>query len=103
MTWIHAADLNELKTKGQLAVTVSDRSILLIYDNAQVFAVENLCSHAYKPLENSNVMNKIIECKYHGGRFCLKTGEHLSPPAFKGIQTFPTQVKSNSVSIKLET
>lgn len=103
MTWINVSDLDDLKQKHQKCVEAANQKLLLIFEDNQVFAIENQCSHALKPLNGSKVFHKIIECPYHGARFCLKTGEHLSPPAFKGIKTYPVCVQGNTVSIQLET
>lgn len=99
MPWIRTALEKELKDKIKICHTNENAHLLIIWSNEEPLAIENQCSHAFKPLHEGEVINGIIECPYHGGRFCLKTGDHLSPPAFKGIRTYPTRIVDGHIEV----
>ena len=103
MTWLPVASLAQLKHSQRLCVQVEGRPLLLLWHNHQAYALENRCSHANKPLEQGKLRDNIIQCPYHGATFDITTGEHLSAPAFKGIQTFPVQITDSTVNVKLQT
>ncbi|MGH8610107.1 MAG: ferredoxin, partial [Gammaproteobacteria bacterium] len=41
-----------------------------------------------------------ITCPRHGARFCIKTGEALSPPAYEAVTTFPVRVEDGMVFVR---
>ncbi|MCG8670467.1 MAG: Rieske 2Fe-2S domain-containing protein [Pseudomonadales bacterium] len=100
MSWIDIADLSELKQAQKLCIPSGTTSILLFWWKETAHAVENQCSHAFKKLDGGTFENGIIQCPFHGARFCVETGEHLSPPAFKGIKRFETRIEGNKIQIK---
>ena len=36
----------------------------------------------------------------HGARFCLRTGEVLSPPAYEGLHIFPVKIEDGDVWVR---
>ncbi len=102
MTWKPVAELSELKATGRLCASVEGIKLLLIWDSNQVYALENRCSHAFKPLDQGKVSAGTIQCPYHGATFSLETGQHLSPPAFQGIRTFTTRLNQDQIEVDLQ-
>jgi len=45
------------------------------------FAIEDICTHDGAELTGGAIEGTEIICPRHGARFCLRTGEALSPPA----------------------
>jgi nitrite reductase/ring-hydroxylating ferredoxin subunit len=46
--------------------------------------MEDACSHAGGPLSEGTVLGDVVECPWHGSRFCLADGSVVRGPA-----TFP--------------
>ena len=42
-----------------------------------------------------------IICPRHGARFCLRTGEALTPPAYEPLRTYPARVDNGRVLVGL--
>lgn len=101
MPWIKATSQQDLLANSKLCVEIENTSLLLIWWNGEAYAIKNQCSHAFKPLSDGEILNGIIQCPFHGARFCITSGEHLSPPAFKGIETFPTRSVDGYIEVKL--
>ena len=99
MPWIKTVKEQELIECSKATFEYKEQKLLIIWSKNQAYALENQCSHAFKPLTDAKINNGIIECPFHGGRFCIKTGDHLSPPAFKGITTFLTRIEDGYVEI----
>ncbi|MDX1693651.1 MAG: Rieske (2Fe-2S) protein [Ketobacteraceae bacterium] len=97
MTWQAVASVDDLKARGKLCVNVAGLGLLLVWQEEQIYAVENRCSHASKPLDQGKVERGVIRCPYHGATFDLETGKPLSPPAFKGIRCFHTRISGNII------
>jgi 3-phenylpropionate/trans-cinnamate dioxygenase ferredoxin component len=41
-----------------------------------------------------------VICPRHGARFCIRTGEALSPPAYEPVPTFPVRVTDGMVQVR---
>jgi 3-phenylpropionate/trans-cinnamate dioxygenase ferredoxin subunit len=71
----------------------------------EVFALEDVCSHAEFPLTDGDVDRvdvPTIECALHGSRFDLRTGKPLGPPATQPVRTYPVSVIDGDVYIDME-
>ena len=45
--------------------------------------------------------NEII-CPRHGARFCLRTGEALTPPAYEPVRTFETKIEDGRLWVRAD-
>ena len=68
----------------------------------EVFAIEDVCSHAEIPLSDGEVDGCTIECELHGSRFDLRTGKPTGPPATQAVPVFETSVIDGDVYAELE-
>lgn len=93
------AALSEVPEGTSRAFTVGARSILLCNDGGEVFALENLCSHAGQPLAGGRVRAGFVACPFHGSRFDLDTGCPLNPPASEPVKTFAVRVADGSIAV----
>ena len=59
----------------------------------EVFAVEDICSHAAVALSEGEVEDCTVECWLHGSRFDLRTGKPTGLPATEPVATFPVEVR----------
>ena len=67
-----------------------------------IVAISIWCSHQNVSLMNGEVTGCEIMCPMHGARFDLNTGKHLSPPAYRGIPTYPVKVEEGRIFVKAE-
>ena len=89
MTFVRACALDEVPTDAALGVTVGDYDVAIARDGDEVFALQDLCSHAAVVLSEGDVANCTIECWLHGSTFDLRTGKPTTLPAFEPVATFP--------------
>ncbi|KGM30752.1 MocE family 2Fe-2S type ferredoxin [Inquilinus limosus] len=64
------------------------------------FATDGLCTHEFVHLADGLVMDTVIECPLHNGRFDFTTGEALSPPVCAALRTFPVKVEGGRVYLR---
>ena len=67
----------------------------------EYFATDGLCTHENVHLEDGLVIDDVIECPKHNGRFNYKTGEALAAPVCVDLKTYPVKVEAGSVFIDL--
>jgi 3-phenylpropionate/trans-cinnamate dioxygenase ferredoxin subunit len=65
----------------------------------EYFATDGLCTHEKVHLADGLVMDAIIECPKHNGRFNYKTGEAKGAPVCVNLQTYPAKVEAGKVWI----
>ena len=66
------------------------------------YATDGLCTHEEALLADGLVMDNIIECPKHNGRFDYRTGEGKGVPIRVNLKTYPVKVDNVKVSIDLE-
>ncbi|MCD2472809.1 MocE family 2Fe-2S type ferredoxin [Jiella sp. MQZ9-1] len=65
------------------------------------FATDGLCTHEQIHLADGLVMDEVIECPKHNGRFDYRTGEALGAPVCVDLKTYPAKVEGGRVLIDL--
>jgi 3-phenylpropionate/trans-cinnamate dioxygenase ferredoxin subunit len=65
------------------------------------FATDGLCTHEKIHLADGLVMDDIIECPKHNGRFSYMTGEAKGAPVCVDLKTYPVKVEAGTVFISL--
>jgi 3-phenylpropionate/trans-cinnamate dioxygenase ferredoxin subunit len=58
-----------------------------------------MCTHEQAHLSDGLVMDDVIECPKHNGRFNYKTGAPLGAPVCVALRTYPTKVEGGRVFI----
>ena len=93
MTFVRACALDEVPVDTALAVTVGDLDVAVARDGDEVFALQDLCSHAAVALSEGDVVDCTIECWLHGSTFDLRTGKPTTFPATEPVSTFAVEVR----------
>jgi MocE subfamily Rieske [2Fe-2S] domain protein len=73
----------------------------LPFADDEYFATDGLCTHEKVHLSGGLVMDNIIECPKHNGRFNYKTGEAKGAPVCVNLQTYPVKVEAGKVMIQI--
>lgn len=98
-TFVTVATLDEVPAGAKKVVVVNGISVLVCNTKDKIFAVRNLCSHAYETLECGRLRNGWISCPVHGARFDLETGDPMNPPATMPIETYEVRVDGDSIAV----
>ena len=94
------AELKDLRN-GKL-VEADGQAIALFVVDGKYCAIENRCTHVGGPLAEGELEGEVVTCPWHGSRFNVKTGAVLSPPAARGVKSFPVRVTGNDVEVQIE-
>ncbi len=92
MNWIDAGPMTALADGQTLSIAVGRRMIAIARSGDEYFAIEDVCTHDGAELTGGAIEGAEIICPRHGARFCLRTGEALSPPAYEPVSVFETKV-----------
>lgn len=104
--WIDVSAEAEFHDGESRLIDCNDVMIAVFNLKDQYFAIEDVCTHDGSPLLGCGLDpvdlldgDQII-CPRHGARFCLRTGEALTPPAYEAVTTFPTRVENGIVQVR---
>ncbi|MGB8817772.1 MAG: MocE family 2Fe-2S type ferredoxin [Rhizobiaceae bacterium] len=67
----------------------------------EFFATAGHCTHEQVMLDGGLVMDYIIECPKHNGRFDYRTGEAKGAPVCVNLKTFPVKIEGGKVFIDI--
>ena len=91
------ADVGELGPGDVKTVEMGPDQVLLVNVDGTIYAVDDICSHAYASLAEGDLAGDEIECPLHGSAFNVITGEALMPPADENIRTFEVRIDGQDV------
>lgn len=81
-------------------VTAAGVPVILLRQGLQFFAISATCSHAGGPLDEGTLQGDIVECPWHGSRFCMRDGRVLTGPATAKQPRYDVRVRNGHVEVK---
>jgi 3-phenylpropionate/trans-cinnamate dioxygenase ferredoxin component len=101
MSWIDAgpANLDDGETRS---LALGRRVVAIARSGEEYFAIEDICTHDGAELTGGEIEDGQIICPRHGARFCLRTGEALTPPAYEPIRVFATRIDDGRLWIRAD-
>jgi 3-phenylpropionate/trans-cinnamate dioxygenase ferredoxin subunit len=98
--------LADVPEDGSLRVELPDVDIAVVNFEGEIFAIEDVCSHAEVPLTDGEVEEfngaPTIECALHGSCFDLRTGEPTNLPATEPVPVYPVRVEGDDVLVDVD-
>jgi naphthalene 1,2-dioxygenase ferredoxin component len=99
--WVRVASRGDLKPGEVIGVEAGGQSIAIYDCDGELFATDNICTHAYACLSDGWLEGTAIECPLHAARFDVRTGAVLDPPATEDLKTYPVRQAGGAIEIKL--
>jgi MocE subfamily Rieske [2Fe-2S] domain protein len=65
------------------------------------YVTDGLCTHGVARLAEGYVLDDIIECPMHNGRFHIPTGRVDGPPACESLRIYPVRIEDGRLQIRL--
>lgn len=92
--------LDEVPAGGAVFHAVAGRSIFLSRVGDEVRAYPNACAHLGMPLDDGEIVDGTITCRYHGFRYLLDTGECTTVREV-ALPQLPTSIVDGRVRVDL--
>ncbi len=101
--WIAACQANEIDAEDVARFDHGGRTFAVYRSpDDEFYATDGLCTHEQFHLTDGLVMDDIIECPKHNGRFNYKTGEAKGAPVCVNLKTYPVKVEDGTVFIRVD-
>jgi 3-phenylpropionate/trans-cinnamate dioxygenase ferredoxin component len=106
VTFERVCTLSEVPNDGSLRVELPDVDLAIVRFDDEVYAIEDVCSHAEVALTDGDVDEvdgaPTIECALHGSCFDLRTGEPTNLPATEPVPVYPVRVEGDDILVDVD-
>ena len=101
MSFVRVAALSELEADTPKRVELDSTPVALVRTCGEVFAINDICSHANVSLSEGEVDGCAIECWLHGSSFDLRTGKPSGLPATRPVPVYPVKIEGDDVLVSV--
>lgn len=91
--------LSELPEGSMRACQAEGREIVVCRTKDGVYALDNICSHAYARLSEGRLRGARLICPLHGASFDVRDGRVLGAPATRALATHGVRVEGDHVDV----
>lgn len=100
--WIEACDADAIEQEDVIRFDHAGRTFAIYRSpEDEYFATDGLCTHEKIHLADGLVIDDIIECPKHNGKFNYKTGEARGAPVCINLRTYPVKVEAGRVMVSI--
>ncbi|MBN9243482.1 MAG: Rieske 2Fe-2S domain-containing protein [Mesorhizobium sp.] len=100
--WIEACGADDIDEEDVIRFDHAGHTFAIYRSpDDEYFATDGLCTHEQVHLSGGLVMDDIIECPKHNGRFNYKTGEAKGAPVCVNLKTYPVKIEGGKVLIQV--
>jgi 3-phenylpropionate/trans-cinnamate dioxygenase ferredoxin component len=100
-SWIDAAALDDIDDEDVKRFDHAGKTYALYHVDGKVYASDGLCTHEHVHLCDGLVMEHVIECPKHNGRFDIRDGRPLGAPVCVALKTYPAKIEGGRVLIEI--
>ncbi|WP_268796452.1 MocE family 2Fe-2S type ferredoxin [Pseudomonas huanghezhanensis] len=96
--WVEVCRVDDIDEEDVIRFDHQDKTYA-VYRSADsdYFATDGLCTHEKIHLADGLVMDFIIECPKHNGRFDYRTGQAKGAPVCVNLRTYPVKIEAGKV------
>jgi 3-phenylpropionate/trans-cinnamate dioxygenase ferredoxin subunit len=84
------------------ACSAGGRDIVVCRTKEGVFAVDNICTHAYARLNEGRLRGFRLICPLHGAAFDVRDGRPLGAPASRPLATHSLTIVDDRIEIEVD-
>ena len=99
--WIPTVAFDSIDNEDVVRFDHAGKSYAIYRVDGQVYASDGLCTHEHVHLCDGLVMDHVIECPKHNGRFDIRDGRPLGAPVCVALKTYPAKVEGGKVHLEL--
>ena len=99
--WLDAAAADSVPESASLSVEVAGVALVIARCGNEYYAIEDQCTHDGETLAGAEVEDCEIICPRHFARFCLKSGEALTPPAYEPVRTYRVRAENGRLLVEV--
>jgi nitrite reductase/ring-hydroxylating ferredoxin subunit len=93
--------LADLRVGRMHSCMLGGRDILICHTPHGLFAIDNVCTHAYARLSEGRLRGMRVICPLHGACFDVRNGRALGAPAIEGLAVHAVRVVDGIIEVAI--
>ncbi len=98
--WHLVGPADDIDEEDVIRFDLGTRTFAVYNTPSGYYATDGLCTHEQTHLADGLVIDDIIECPLHQGRFHIPSGRAKSPPVCVDLKTYPVKVEDGQVYVQ---
>jgi 3-phenylpropionate/trans-cinnamate dioxygenase ferredoxin subunit len=98
-TWTRVAPAVDIAPGDYASAEVDGLFVAVFNIDGEFFAIDDVCTHDGGGLAGGEIEDHQVICPRHGSRFCLRTGQALTPPAYEPVRRYDTRIIDGFVEV----
>lgn len=98
--WVAVARAGEMAPGERRVIDLDGTAVAVFNIDGAYYAIEDVCTHDGGDLASGCLEGDEIVCPRHGARFCIRTGEALSAPAYEPTAKFPVRIHEGAIQVR---
>ena len=99
--WVLACATDDIDEEDLIRFDHNDKTYCIYNTSVGFFATDGMCTHEDEHLELGMVIDNVIDCPLHQGRFDIPSGKALSAPVCVDLKTWPVKVDDGEICINV--
>ena len=99
--WHEAGNAADFEDEDVEQHWIGDLAVAVYRAKGKFYATQDVCTHEHAYLSDGVVVDCIVECPFHQGRFDVRNGAALGAPVIIPIETFPVEVVDGRIYVKV--
>lgn len=101
MAWHKVAKQGDVADGAVIQVEVGEQAIAIYRVGGELFATDNICTHAFACLHEGYLDGHTIECPLHQGIFDIRNGDPLEGPVDEPLKTFAVKAEGDDILVEV--
>jgi 3-phenylpropionate/trans-cinnamate dioxygenase ferredoxin component len=99
--WHFAGNADDFDDEDIEQVKIGLLAIAVYRAKGNFYATQDLCTHERAFLSDGVLIDCVVECPFHQGRFDVRTGKAVSVPAFVPLKIYPLKVVDGKIYVNV--
>lgn len=100
--WYPAGNAADFEDEDIEQLWIGELAVAIYRANGQFYATQDVCSHEHAYLSDGVVIDCVVECPFHQGRFDVRDGRALGAPVIIPLRTFPVKVVDGKIFVNVK-
>jgi len=101
--WVEACATEDIAPEDVIPFEYKGRELAIFRSpENEYFATDGICTHERAHLADGLVLDDLVECPKHNGRFDYRTGEAKGAPVCVNLRTYKVKVEGGKVYVAIE-
>jgi MocE subfamily Rieske [2Fe-2S] domain protein len=97
--WHLAGVVDDFEDEDVEQLKVGPLAIAVYRAKGEFYATQDLCTHEHAYLSDGIVIDCVVECPFHQGRFDVRNGKALGAPVTVALKTYPVKIVDGRIYV----